>query len=183
MPAEVLDACCMINLYASGEMCSILSVTSADFHVPRIAIQEALYVLTPDQDEPQNTTLEEINLTPAIESGLLRACDLESDEENRLFVQFAAEVDDGEAACLAIAKAHGWSIATDDRKAQRLARGSHIPVVTTPELVKRWADASKTSDEEVAVVLRRMQDFGRFIPRRGSVLYQWWIARLRVDST
>lgn len=179
MAEEIIDSCCTINLYSAGEIVSFLSVLDDTFYVPSIVVEESLYVIRPDQDDPQKVR-EKVDLSAAFDAGVLRRCDLENDVENELFVQFASQSDDGEAVCLAIAKNRGWSVATDDRKAQRLAVESGIPVVTTPELVKRWADTSKASDEEISVVVRRVRDCARFIPREGSTLYDWWMARLQI---
>lgn len=178
MADEIVDACCLINLYAAGEITSVLSALKDRFYVPSIVVGESLYVIRPDKDELTKMVAEKIDLTAALQTGAIRTCDPESDEENALFVQFASEVDDGEAVCLAIAKSRGWSVATDDRKAQRLAKGADISVVTTPELIKGWADASQSTDEEIAAVLQRTRDCARFIPRRGSILHDWWMERL-----
>ena len=59
-----------------------------------------------------------------------RAADIE--KKTAIAVEFAAQIDDGEASCLAIAKSRGWLVATDDRKAIRLAVKSGISVITTP---------------------------------------------------
>jgi len=179
MADEIVDACFIINLYsASDDFCSLLQAMAGVFCVPQIVVEESLYVCRPDEEDERKTVREEIDLSPAVEDKLVQLCDLQSPEENALFVQFAAELDDGEAACLAIAQARAWTVATDDRKAQRLASESGIAVVTTPELMKRWADAKSMSDAEVGTVLRRIRNFARFVPRRGSVLREWWMKRL-----
>lgn len=179
MADEIVDACCIINLYsASDDFCSLLQAVAASFHVPQIVVEESLYVCRPDQEDERRTVREEIDLSPAVDDGLLRVCDLQTPEENALFVRFAAELDDGEAACLAIAQARAWTVATDDRKAQRLAGESGIAVVTTPELIRRWADTRSMSDAEVGTALGSIRDFARFVPRRGSVLYEWWMTKL-----
>ena len=179
MAEEIVDACCVINLYAAGEITSFLSVLKDSFYVPSIVVAESLYVIKPDKDDPEKMVTEEVDLTAALQAGAIRKCDPESDEENALLVRFASEVDDGEAVCLAIAKSRGWSVATDDRKAQRLAEEAGISVVTTPELIKGWADASQTADEDSSAVVQRVRDCARFIPRRGSILYDWWMVRLQ----
>ncbi|MBC8876074.1 MAG: hypothetical protein H8E44_42150 [Planctomycetes bacterium] len=179
MADETVDACCIINLYsASDDLCSLLQAMASVFHVPQIVVEESLYVCRPDEEDERKTVREEIDLSPAVEDNLVQICDLQSPEENALFVHFAADLDDGEAACLAIAQARAWTVATDDRKAQRLAGESGIAVVTTPELMKRWADAESVSDEEVRTVLQRIRNFARFVPRRGSVLHGWWMKKL-----
>ena len=180
MADEIVDACCIINLYSATDgFCSLLQAMAGVFHVPRIVVEECLYVCRPHEEDERKTAREEIDLSPAVDDRLVQLCDLRGPEENALFVRFAADLDDGEAACLAIARARTWTVATDDRKAQRLARESGIAVVTTPELIKRWADARSISDAEVGRVLQRIRDFARFVPRRGSALHEWWMKRLQ----
>ena len=90
-------------------------------------------------------------------------------------------MDDGEAACLAIAKVAGAGpLATDDRKAIRLAGELGVETISTPSLMKRWAESSGATDAEVAEVLRNIQTFSRFVPRRTDPLYPWWIERVAV---
>ncbi|MFH1924305.1 MAG: hypothetical protein ABIP48_31015 [Planctomycetota bacterium] len=179
MADEIVDACCIINLYsATDDFFSLLRGIGGSFHVPEAVARESLYVYGPDAEDEQKTVKQEIDLSPAVDARLVRLCDVETARENALFVRFAADLDDGEAACLAIAQARAWPVATDDRKAQRLATESGIAVVTTPELIKRWADAEAASDIEVGGVLQRIPNFARFVPRRGAVLSDWWMERL-----
>ena len=49
-----------------------------------------------------------------------------------------------------------------------------VPVVTTPELVKLWAEATKAGNAAVAKVLRAIQEYARFFPRKTMPLYDWW---------
>ncbi len=179
MADEIVDACCIINLYtACDDFCSVLQAAGGRFHVPRIVVEESLYVHRPDEEDEHNIIKENIDLSVALKARLVEICDLTTTQEKGLFVRFASELDDGEAACLAIAQARGWTVATDDRKARRLALESGILVVSTPELIKRWACAERIEDMEVGRVLQRIRDFARFVPRRGSVLYEWWMERL-----
>jgi len=178
VPGTVMDACCLINLFAAGDLVSLLTAIGGEFHVPEIVIGETLYVIEEDPGSEAGTTQRQIDLGPALTAGVLHRCRLENEDEKELFVGFAAEVDDGEAACLAIAKARGFRVATDDRKAQRLAGNSAITVVTTPELIKGWADAIGASDEQLRSVLRGIRRSACFLPRKGAVLYQWWMDKI-----
>jgi predicted nucleic acid-binding protein len=94
------------------------------------------------------------------------------------YVEFAADLDDGEAMALAIARARAWLLATDDRKARRRAVESGVSIVTTPELMKRWADSSRVPAEEIRSALERIQARARFVPAPDFPEYEWWTARL-----
>lgn len=71
----------------------------------------------------------------------------------------AQEVDDGEARTIAIAFHREWAVGTDDKKTLRVCRSEDIdrPDVTTPELMRHWADRANPPREEVAEALGKIQ--------------------------
>ena len=176
MSDSIVDSCCVINLYAAGNLLSVLPVTlGLRLHVPQVVLAESLYIRQPDPADSTKLALRDVDLTPVIGAGLLHRCDLQGEDELNLFVQLATMLDDGEAACLAIAKVRSWTLATDDRKGRREATSLGVPVVTTPELVKAWADATKADEAAVARVLRDIQDYARFSPHKTMPLHSWWV--------
>ncbi len=175
MPTGIVDACCTINLYATGNLLDLLPAMGFEWHIAAAVLHEAMYVRKPDPDDAAKLIPEPIDLKPALDGGLLRACDIAGEAETELFVRLAVELDDGEAMSLAIAKHRGWTLATDDRKARRLAGEIAVPVQTTAELVKAWADATKAPVADIATLLRKIQTFARFIPHKTMPLYQWWM--------
>ena len=182
MPARIVDACCLINLYASEKPIEIVRAFGAEFFVPDRVRGEALTIRRPAEDDVAKYVSEPIDLTEALDASILQECRVEGRTENEDFVRYAMELDDGEAACLAIAKQRGWVVATDDRKAIRLATAERIDVITTPELMHRWAEVAKPKDEEVAEALRRIERFARFRLGKSAKHSQWWatlIGRLR----
>ena len=91
-----------------------------------------------------------------------------------LYLELAVSLDDGEAMALALAKARGWKLATDDRKAISLAEKLHVEVITTPELVKYWAERTKPTAAILREVLLHIQNRARFFPNDKSPLRDWW---------
>ena len=174
-PAAAVDACCVINLYAAGEFVPLLRALELDLYVPQPVVAEAIYIRRPDDEGPSKLVPEQIDLKPAISAGLLRPCELQGTNETTLFVQLASALDDGEAACLAIAKSRGWLVATDDRKARRLAGELGVGTITTPELVKQWAETTEAPRSHISSVLRKIRTFARFAPPPDSSLYEWWV--------
>jgi predicted nucleic acid-binding protein len=87
----------------------------------------------------------------------------------------AVKLDDGEAECFAIAKSRGWLLATDERPTEKLAKLHGVSIITTPELVKHWADKSKASEEEVAKVLWNIQTYAHYFPRKTLPMHSWWM--------
>lgn len=175
MSDSIVDSCCVINLYATGNILTIIPPLRLRLHVPKKVLEESLYVRQPDSADAGKLVQQTVDLTPAILAGLLHRCDLEGEEELNLFVELALKLDDGEAECLAIAKVRGWTLATDDRKGWREASALGVQVITTPELVKRWADATKADAEAVAKVVQDIQEYARFVPHKSMPLYSWWV--------
>lgn len=176
MAQRIVDACCLINLYASGSFLDILRAVEGGIYVPALVTEESLFVRKEDDQEQTETALvpESIDLTNALAEGLLRKCEMENEVEAEHFVRFAAAVDDGEAICLALAKCRNWTVATDDRKAIRLAKAESITTITTAEIVKLWVARCNATDEAAAEVVRRIERYARFSPRKGSPLQDWW---------
>ncbi len=170
----LLDACCAINLSVSGHMGAIIGSLS----VPT-AISEYVYgaevigkntLVTADVD-PTHV----INLQALTEAGLLQVIDLTAHEEIEA-VNLSAAIDGGEAFTCAIAKHRDWAIATDDRRAISFFGETvpHLQVVTTPHLIRHWADTGKVEAEVVRQVLERVHALGHYKPPKDHSLYQWW---------
>lgn len=197
MQDVVLDACCVINLYAAEKILSGEAPRSApprrriimpgsspkakklalDFnlHLPDKVKEEARYILQPDEEDKSKLVKTDIDLEPIIMAGYFHECDLEGEEETELFVQMATKLDDGEAVCFALAKSRGWLLATDERPTENLAKKHGVTIITTPELVKHWADKSKASEEEVAKVLWNIQTYAHYFPRKTLPMHSWWM--------
>ncbi len=199
MQDVALDACCLINLCAAGKiLCAPSSSVPArrggrrsttpspkpgsglglNLYVPSTVVGETLYILQPDVEDANKLVKSPIDLEHFTAAGLLQKCDFEGPEEIELFVQMAIPLGDGEAACFAIAAKRGWILATDDRRARRLAADASLAVVTTPELVKLWAENTSANDEEIVAVLQNIQKFAYFTPRVNAPEYAWWTGHL-----
>lgn len=180
MPAVILDACGTINFYASGRFTSILAALGLEWYLPAAVEREAQLYRQPDPADPEKLVALPIDLASALDGGLLRRCDCEGDEEVALYVELATRIgDDGESMGLAIAKCRGWSMLTDDKKARRIAKELGVPVLATPEVMKRWAIVTGPSETELAEVLEAIQRYSNYLPGRNAVDYEWWVASLR----
>ncbi|QDU61014.1 hypothetical protein Pan216_18670 [Planctomycetes bacterium Pan216] len=170
---QIVDTCCLLNLYATGEQTAIFQHLGGIFVSAQIQ-GEALSIRCVDHDSPPHLVPKEIDLTEAIDAGHITVLDLDGQEEMDSFVRFAQQLDDGEAGALALAKSRGWTVATDDKKARRIAGEEGIRVVGTSEMIRTWAESQGMDDRQVGEVLRRIQTMGRFRPRRADSLYEWW---------
>jgi predicted nucleic acid-binding protein len=173
MQDAVVDVCCLINFVAADCLPDVIQNSALRWHVPPMVLEEVVYVASEDGEPLSAAEL----LQTQFVSGTLTKCQLDISEQS-LFITFAAELADGEAAALSIAANRGWWLATDDRKAIRLAAEHNVRVITTPELAKRWADDSGASDEKVQAALIRITKLARFMPRRESPEFSWWMDHL-----
>lgn len=179
MEERIIDTCCLLNLFASGEARAILHHFGG-VHASEHVLGEALWIREYDNESPPQLIPTQIDLTECIDAGAIAICRLEQERELELFVQLAQQLDDGEASVLAIAKVRGWIVATDDRKARRIAIEQSISTVSTSAMIHAWTASEKVSDQQVGELLRNIQQFGRFVPRRSDPLFDWWMERVEL---
>jgi predicted nucleic acid-binding protein len=158
-PLVLFDACCLINLLATGRAEEILTSLPHRCATSRlVAVEEVL------------------SIAGAGESASLAWIDLTSDEEKEDFVRFSTWLDPGEASICALAIHHEAVVATDDRKALRVLRreAPQVPILQTPELFYEWAHFAKPPDREVMEALEAVRARARFYPRRDAPRFDWW---------
>ncbi len=168
----ILDACCIINLYASGQMEAILravpgSVTVAVY----VKNEEVLKVY-----DPATKATEDIDLRPFIDRNLLVVVDLDLAAEAETYVNFAALVDDGEAITGAIARHRNWAIGTDDKTATKIFRRAvpQLQIISTPDLVKYWVSVTNPPADDIKACLQAIRIRASYAPPRNHHLYEWW---------
>jgi hypothetical protein len=176
MPDAAIDACCLIDLLASGEAEAILRASGFVWHLPAAVHAEVQYHRQYDPAQPGKTIPVPVDLSAMISSGLANPCAPQSQQELDQFTQYAAIFrSDGEAMCLALAAERKWAVATDDRRAIRIAKQAGLTVVSCPELVKAWADATAPDPKVLRRVLHDIQVLAQFKPYSTMPEYQWWI--------
>lgn len=174
MHVTVIDTCCLINLYASQRFEELVRTSLRRALVPEMVFDEALYVLRPSDDDPEELVREEMDLTNVCTRGVLEACRFENDAEVSRFVELATLIDDGEAACLTISSLRGHDLATDDRRAQGLAADLDVPVISTPQLLQRWRRNEDVPSDALAHVIHRIERYAKYWPHHTSPHYEWW---------
>lgn len=172
MNDQVIDCCSLINLYTGLKGLAPLSDLDVAWYVCEAVVAESEY--TREFDEAAGTTLVPIELGPAIDAEILRPVRPESEQELSDYVDFATEVDDGEAQALAIAKNRGFALLTDDRKAAALAAEVGVNTVSTANVLRAWGDLSLVNKEKLPEIVRRITTLARFVPPADSPDYEWW---------
>jgi hypothetical protein len=179
MPDAVIDACCLIDLLASGEAAEILHASGFTWRLPSAVQAEVRYCRQHDPAQPGKTIAAAVDLSGLIASGLLSVCAPQTQQELDQFTRYAAIFrSDGEAMCLALAAERQWIVATDDRKAVRVAQQAGLTVVSCPALVKAWTVAVGPAPALLNRVLQDIQVLAQFTPNPAMPEYQWWIDEL-----
>ena len=169
----LLDSSVLINVLATRQVCDILRVLSSGAGICTAVEAEALFL----RGENPSDVPERVCLGPLIDAGGLGRLDLESDAEKEMYVDLAADLEDGEAMTLAIAHGRGLAAATDDRKARRIAAercGNSLVLVRTTEILRDWVQVQSVDDATLRGVLKRIESIARFRPANDDPLRDWW---------
>lgn len=172
MSEVAVDADVLMNLVASGEVAGVLAVGGIRLVICPQVEAEVLYL--ENEVSGLRTVLD---LTPLYADLTATRAALTELELER-FIAFASEVDDGEAQALAVASVRQIPVATDDRRAIRVAQTLGIVTIDTPQLMLAWADTVAVS--MAALALTRVERRARFVPRLGHPLRSRW-DQIRAD--
>ena len=178
MSDGIIDCCSLLNLYIGWGNLEKLRVLPYTWSICESVAHESEFTREYGPDGiPIDVPLD---LLPLVDSGLLRMARPESEAEIEDYVSFAAEIDDGEAQALAIAKNRQFVLLTDDRKAIRMANRPDVAVttITTVAVLRQWQERSGTDKADLRKVIERIQALARFIPRRDSPEHAWWLEQL-----
>lgn len=180
----LLDASCLLNLYATGFLREIADTLPYQFAVVDYVMeQEALYIWHPESEGSPEVRVP-VDLSQLVCEGIVHVMCLEHLEEEVTFVDLAVSIDDGEAMTGALAFHRGCSVATDDRKARRVLSEQFpsIPLASTLELLNLWAQHEHVSDAEVQAAVKRMRTGANYVPGDRDPLYRWWVEVVRGNT-
>lgn len=156
-PRWVLDASVVINLLSTPYPERIIAALGAPCAMPEIAAREVKRLEHPSRRG--RVPFEEVR-------GIVEVFDLE-DAEWELFGELVSapspdDLDDGEAAVLALAAKRGGACLIDERKCTRVAGTLKPPVpCRTTVDVLRWCTRQSFSDDEIARCVEDALQFGR----------------------
>lgn len=181
----LLDACCLLNLYATGRLRDIAlaqphRLVATDYVVE----QETLYVSRPGLGDAREERVP-VDLSRIVEEGVIHVLHLDHQEEEAIFVDLASLLDDGEAITCALALHRGFGVATDDRKARRVLGNlaPTVPLVSTLELLRQWAEKSSVAPADLRAVFRAMQSGASYMPAESDPLFEWWSGVVQDDRS
>lgn len=186
----ILDACCLINLFATGRAQEILEALPHLWAVGKyVAEEEVLEIAregkTPASQADRGTIPIHPLLTELIENGTVEKLAVRSEEEENQLVRFAAQLDDGEAYTCALAIVRRARVATDDRKAIRVLRTAwkildekKEPVLRTSDMLFSWAGVKGVGEPELAQVVHAIARRATFFPPRDDPHFGRWMGLL-----
>lgn len=171
----ILDACCVINLYATGRMAQILScVTETVALAQYVKEKESLSVYDGPRGN-ERSVKKAIDLDALVLDGALLVVSPNLEESNT-YVDLAFQIDDGEAYTGAIAIHREWALATDDKKTIHVIReiSPNVSILSSLELVKHWVDVTNAPAEIVCEALKDIRIKAYYEPNKSHLLYNWW---------
>ena len=177
---EIIDACAVLNLHASGFFESILRSRPDSCCVVEQVKNESLFIRKPS-DSITGYEYEPITLDQYFQNDLLKLVKLENNTEQELFVNLAATVDDGEAATIAVAISHNMRVVTDDKKAVRVIKqeAPRLVCLSTLDVVKAWSEARAIEPSQIKTALENIIVHANYVPNSKHHLFEWWQARLK----
>lgn len=170
----LLDASCLLNLYATGRLRDIALAINWRLGVVRYVVDaEALFVRSANADGEVQEVVP-VDLTPLMCEGLIGTFDLEGSIEQADFVVLASMIDDGEAITGAVALSRGFAVGIDDRKARRVLseQSPDIVLVSTLEILQEWSETVPRT--EMRPALLAMSSAANYVPGQRDPLYDWW---------
>ena len=171
MTAWFLDACGLINLYASGHLAGLARQRQRPFLLVPNVVKEAGWIFERQGQERGGRV--PIDLGPLRAEGLIEVTE-PSAAVRTLFLQLAAELDDGEAMTIAAAaNLTDAGVVTDDDAAIRYLDALNGPAVTSSlALLRTYLQDVVLTDQQEALINIRI--CARYLPGPRHPEVGWW---------
>ena len=169
-----LDACSLINLYATRKLEELANDLGIRFVVmSKVYPGEAHYIFSRVGSE--RGELEAIDLSRAINNGSIKIDGELSTEELEVYVAYAALLDDGEAMTIAAAELRNCGIVTDDLRAWKVLQehAPDVPRMTTLNLIKSWSERKSVDGVVIRDMFNDIRIRARFMPSPKEPDYVW----------
>lgn len=174
----LLDACAVINLFASRRMGEIVVVYGSRCEICDVVMNEAQHVREFDPGTGISE-LVEINLEPLFSRKILHAARPATELELETYINLVVlGLDDGEAMSGAIALHRGMVVVTDDRAATRILGEVGVNTIPALTLVRHWIEQTRQNPENARMAIEDIHRRGRYVPAHSHPLRDWWDAIL-----
>lgn len=172
-PLTLLDACAVVNLFATRQIEHILLAVGGPVAVVDVVEQETQYVLRGGTGDAARER-DPVDLSPLVVDGLLEILATNDEEELLTFIDLSQEVDPGEAMTAALAIHRDCVVVTDDQKATRVLTDRGVTLRTSLDLVRAWSESQAIAAEVRYMALVDMRQRGNYVPPRRHPLRRWW---------
>ena len=172
-PLTLLDACAVLNLYATRRMGPILAAVDGPVAVADVVAREAQFVLRGGTGEDARER-EPVDLQPLLNDGLLEVISSGVEEELLTYIDLSQEVGEGEAMTAALAIHRGCIVVTDDRKASRVLIARGVVLRTSLDLIRVWSESQIVTRAVLRTALTDLRQRGNYDLQRGHPLREWW---------
>lgn len=174
----ILDACSIINLYATDCMLEILQAASVRFAIcSYVKEKEALHIWD-GNDQNRKVGKVAIDLNPMIVAGILEV--VQSDLAllaNQILLFAESKIQNGEAISGALASHNNWAIGVDDGNARKKFAElvPQLQLITSFELLRYWVIVKQIPEADVRLILEKIRLKANFIIGKSDPVYQWAI--------
>jgi predicted nucleic acid-binding protein len=172
-PLTLLDACAVVNLYATRAMGPILATVDGPVAIVDVVAREAQYVFRGGDGEDSRER-DPVAVQSFIDDSLLEVVSTDDEEELLTFIDLSQDIGEGEAMTAALAVHRGCIVVTDDRKATRVMLNRGVTLRTSLELIRVWSVHSRIPDDTLRAALADLRQRGRYEPPRSHALRDWW---------
>ena len=165
----VLDPCCIINLYASGQLQAILESLPIPVVITNSVYQNSYRIYGSSDD------IEVIDLHTMVQNKLLFVISLDEVINDRAanFTHISM-IDDEEAITNAVAVQYNWSLGTDNLQSIALLK-TQVPTIqlfSTFDILKHWIDIAHLSLSVLETALITIQRRALYTPHPIPSLYK-----------
>jgi predicted nucleic acid-binding protein len=174
MTQYCLDCCSLINLYCGWGGIQELHRLGQGWAISQAAFNEFTHVRTQTPDGSLIQT--PINHADVLGQYILTVLPITTATENDTLIALSAELDDGEAASLTLAKHRDMTFVTDDKLAVRAAQTLSVPTVSTLQILMAWETLDPLHSSLMATTIDRIAVLASFAPPRGDQNRAWWYA-------
>ena len=171
----LLDASCVISLYASSQMEPILRAYPAQIGVVDVVRTGEILDVWDGSDENVRQHKSTVNLLSFIAAGVLVEAPFENIDVKMVLNLAAHGLNNGECATMAVAYRLGWGLGIDNVSAWRriAALLPQVSLVSTSQLLKHWADTQHITLKDVCTALQSMRRRGGYRFQKHDPLGDW----------
>ncbi len=175
--ALVLTASCVMTLYASGQIESLLASLPVVCVCDERVSSDEKYCTYAGPDEDVTQKKEAINIQPLVEKGFLQIVSADCHVlKSAAKIASMGMIDDGETVPCALALQHDSILVTDYPYTIDLLtlQVSEIAYISTIDIFKYWVDTLYPTTQVIKNAVRRMGKRALYMPSVSHRWYSWW---------